>query len=170
MDEVLSLCDGYYPSCLSTEGKNEYFFDQNPENFNSILDIYRTGKLHRTLSTCALTYTRYLEYWGFDELHLDSCCAIEYYAQKDCGEKETEGERIAMEIKQRKLKDEEFGNSYCGKMRTFFWNLTEYPDRSFAARVRNFIVIFIVSNCTKPIFLLRRSFLVISHIYKLNEL
>ena len=165
MDEVLSLCDGYYPSCLSTEGKNEYFFDQNPENFNSILDIYRTGKLHRTLSTCALTYTRYLEYWGFDELHLDSCCAIEYYAQKDCGEKETEGERIAMEIKQRKLKDEEFGNSYCGKMRTFFWNLTEYPDRSFAARVRNFIGIFIVSNCT-----IRRSFLVINHIYKLNEL
>jgi len=141
LEEILSLCDGYYPIDVSTDGKREYFFDQNPENFNSILDIYRMGKLHRTLSTCALTYTRYLEYWGFNELHLDPCCAIEYYAQKDCGEKELEGERIAMEIKQQQLKDEEFGNSYLGKIRTFFWTLTEYPEKSFAARVRNVICI-----------------------------
>ena len=136
MEEILSLCDGYYPSLLSSEGKREYFFDQNPENFNSILDIYRVGKLHRTLSTCALTYTKYLEYWGFNELHLEPCCAIEYYAQKDLGEKELEGEAIAIELKQRQLRDEDFGESYIGMIRTFFWNLTEYPEKSFSARVR----------------------------------
>ena len=165
MEEILSLCDGYYPSHLSAEGKREYFFDQNPENFNSILDIYRMGKLHRTLSTCALTYTRYLEYWGFNELHLDPCCAIEYYAQKDCGEKELEGERIAMEIKRQQHKDEEFGNTYCGKIRTFFWNLTEYPEKSFSARVRNGI--FILFSYTK---LIKRSFLVLNYFFKPNKL
>ena len=135
--EILELCDGYYPCFKSAEGKREYFFDQNPDNFNSILDIYRIGRLHRTKITCALTYAKYLEYWGFDETDLEPCCAIEYYAEKDAGEKEVQGQDIALEQRQQKLKDEEFGNSCIGKMRTFFWNLTEYPESSIFARVSN---------------------------------
>ena len=134
--EILSLCDGYYPSYASSEGKPEYFFDQNPENFNSILDIYRIGKLHRTKSTCALPYAKYIEYWGFNEYHLEPCCAIGYYSEKDCGEKEREGETMEMQRKRQKSTDENFGDDCIGRVRTFFWILTEYPELSVPSRVR----------------------------------
>ena len=42
-------CDEFVPGDVP-----EYFFDKNPENFSSILNIYRTGKLHTTGSGCAL--------------------------------------------------------------------------------------------------------------------
>ena len=134
--EILSLCDGYYPSSISPEKKPEYFFNQNPDNFNSILDIYRIGKLHRTRSTCAITYSKYIEYWGFNEYHLEPCCAIEYYSEKDTGEKEREGETMEMERNKQKSEDEDFGPDFMGRLRTFFWTLTEYPEKSVAARVR----------------------------------
>ena len=135
--EILKLCDGYYPSFASSEGRPEYFFDQNPENFNSILDMYRIGKLHRTRSTCALTYSRYLEYWGFEEYDMEPCCAIEYYAQKDAGDKEKEGEIFAIRTNQQQIIDENFGDTTIGNIRTFLWQLTEYPESSLSARVRN---------------------------------
>ena len=134
--EILNLCDGYYPSHMSPERKPEYFFNQNPDNFNSILDIYRLGKLHRTRNTCAITYAKYIEYWGFNEYHLEPCCAIEYYSEKDTGEKEREGETAEMERNKQKSEDENFGTDFLGRLRTFFWILTEYPELSVSARVR----------------------------------
>lgn len=144
--EILTLCDGFHPSFTSPEGKTEYFFDYNPENFNSILDIYRLGKLHRTKSVCALTYVKYLEYWGFDELFLEPCCALDYYVEKDYGQKEQEGERIARKRKDQRVIEENFGHSCVGEIRQYLWNLTEYPEKSMDARVRKYISLF--SNIT----------------------
>ena len=133
--EVQALCDGFYPSVTSPEGYTEYYFDQNPENFNSILDIYRIGKLHRTKNTCALTYVKYLEYWGFHEVFLESCCAIEYYAEKSFGENEQESEKLALKRRRQRLKDENFGKSFLGRIRKYLWDFTEYPEKSMEARV-----------------------------------
>ena len=130
-----ALCDRYHPRYKSPEGKTEYFFDQNPENFNSILDVYRIGKLHRIKSTCALTYVRYLDYWGFNEVFLESCCAIEYYAEKSFGENERESEELALKRRRQRQKDEDFGKSCVGRIRKYLWDLTEYPEKSMAARV-----------------------------------
>ena len=62
--------------------------------------------------------------------------SIEYYSEKDTGEKEREGETMEMERNKQKSEDEDFGPDFMGRLRTFFWTLTEYPEKSVAARVR----------------------------------
>ena len=41
IEEILQLCDEYNPG-----HPPEYFFDRNPENFPSVLEMYRSGKFH----------------------------------------------------------------------------------------------------------------------------
>ena len=43
-----------------------------------------------------------------------------------------------------RLKDEDFGETTYGRMRKYFWNLTEYPETSRAAQVYAFISLFVV--------------------------
>ena len=49
---------------------------------------------------------------------------------------ETEGQQISEQKYLERLKNEDFGSSFVGKMRKHLWNLTEYPETSLAARVR----------------------------------
>ena len=41
IEEILELCDEYTPG-----DPPEYFFDRNPENFPSVLEMYRSGQFH----------------------------------------------------------------------------------------------------------------------------
>ena len=58
MESVLNLCDEFTPG-----NPPEYFFDRNPDNFHSILNMYRTGKFHTQGRGCALVLQRDIEYW-----------------------------------------------------------------------------------------------------------
>ena len=41
IEEILQLCDEFIPGNIP-----EYFFDRNPENFPSVLEMYRSGQFH----------------------------------------------------------------------------------------------------------------------------
>ena len=136
-EEILNLCDGFIPSVENPGGRIEYFFNRNWTTFNSILDIYRRGKLHGMTASCAMTFHDDLDYWGIDELFLDPCCALKYYPERENCQNELEGERLSKEKEAQRKIDEDFGPSRIGRLRKWLWNLTEYPETSYGARVRN---------------------------------
>ena len=132
-EEILGLCDGYVRR--STPGiryKEEYYFNRDWSNFNSILNLYRNRKLHSTALLCCMNYHGDLEYWGIDKILMDACCAIKHCNEMDMGEKEVQIETEKQERKQA----EKFGKSRIGQTRKFVFNLTEHPDSSVGARVR----------------------------------
>ena len=124
-DALMDLCDDY------DLGRMEFFFDRHPRSFATILNFYRTGKLHLVEEMCVLAFHDDLEYWGIDEWYLESCCQHQYHAKKEHVYEDMRKESESL----RQRQTEDFGDGRCAGWRKKVWDLLEKPQTSRAARV-----------------------------------
>uniref|UniRef100_A0A8C5XP25 Potassium voltage-gated channel subfamily S member 3 n=1 Tax=Microcebus murinus TaxID=30608 RepID=A0A8C5XP25_MICMU len=81
-EAILELCD----DCSVAD--KEYHFDRKPSLFRYVLNFYYTGKLHAMEELCVFLFCQEIEYWGINELFIDSCCSNRYQEHKENQEKD----------------------------------------------------------------------------------
>jgi len=124
-DELIRLCDDY------DTASGEFFFDRHPRSFTSVINFYRTGKLHLVDDICVISFHDDLVYWGIDEYYLELCCQNKYHQKKEHVLEEMKKEVELLKVE----KGEQFGEHCCPTTRRKIWDLVEHPHTSKAARV-----------------------------------
>ena len=136
-EAIMELCDDYNLMEM------EFFFDRHPRSFATIINFYRTGKLHLVEEMCVLSFSDDMEYWGIDEIYLESCCQHKYHQKKEHVfeeiRKEAESLKASVDV-------EDFGTGFFAKWRQKIWDLLEKPTTSMAARVCNSSTLFLEFN------------------------
>ena len=114
-EEIIACCDSY--SLVD----NEYFFDIHPRSFKSILNYYRSGKLHVVDEMCVMAISDDLDYWGIDEVYLEMCCVNKFNIRKEAVMDEMKKELLNI----KKDEPDVFPNTACGNYMRFLWDLME---------------------------------------------
>ncbi|KAK5872181.1 hypothetical protein PBY51_012905 [Eleginops maclovinus] len=117
------------------EDIKEYFFDRDPDAFRSILNFYRTGKLHYPRHECISAYDEELTFFGIIPEIIGDCCYEEY---KD--RKRENLERLQDD--QEENKDMKLPNMNC---RETMWRAFENPHTSTMALVFYYVTGFFIA-------------------------
>ncbi|CAL8367992.1 unnamed protein product [Lota lota] len=117
------------------EETREYFFDRDPDMFRSVLNFYRTGKLHYPRSECISAYDEELAFFGIIPEIIGDCCYEEY---KD--RKRENAERLQDD--QEDNKDKKPPNMTC---RETMWRAFENPHTSTMALVFYYVTGFFIA-------------------------
>ena len=123
---MIQLVDAY------SLDENEVYFDRDPMSFNSILNFYRSDKLHCLDELCTLDFAADLQFWMICDINLEICCVEKFFARKDT--------LLDIIEKEKKLQPEveeveDFGTGYFAKYQKDLWDLFEKPQSSQAAKV-----------------------------------
>ena len=103
--------------------------------------FYRNKSLHLLSHLCSIHVHEEIEFWGIDQNLMDACCLMKHYPELQASQNESRRVLKRNEIDEKIAQEEDFGDTYMGRLRTFLWYLTEYPERTKAARVRFKIII-----------------------------
>ncbi|XP_034549880.1 potassium voltage-gated channel subfamily D member 3-like [Notolabrus celidotus] len=117
------------------EESKEYFFDRDPDAFRSILNFYRTGKLHYPRHECISAYDEELIFFGIIPEIIGDCCYEEY---KD--RKRENLERLQDD--QEENKDMKLPNM---TLRETMWRAFENPHTSTMALVFYYVTGFFIA-------------------------
>uniref|UniRef100_A0A8C4GTB5 Potassium voltage-gated channel, Shal-related subfamily, member 3 n=1 Tax=Dicentrarchus labrax TaxID=13489 RepID=A0A8C4GTB5_DICLA len=117
------------------EETKEYFFDRDPDVFRSILNFYRTGKLHYPRYECISSYEEELAFFGIIPEIIGDCCYEEY---KD--RKRENAERLMDD--QEDNKDAKLPNM---TFRETMWRAFENPHTSTMALVFYYVTGFFIA-------------------------
>ncbi|XP_076863988.1 A-type voltage-gated potassium channel KCND3-like isoform X2 [Brachyhypopomus gauderio] len=117
------------------EETKEYFFDRDPDAFRSVLNFYRTGKLHYPRYECISAYDEELAFFGIIPEIIGDCCYEEY---KD--RKRENAERLMDD--QEENKDSRLPNM---NFRETMWRAFENPHTSTMALVFYYVTGFFIA-------------------------
>ena len=145
-EEINNLCADY------SIQNNEFFFDRHPRSFNSILNFYRTGRLHIQDGICPLAFCEDLKYWQLDELCVEKCCASSYGTQKEAVLEEMEVAASWL----KKDEEDDFGEGLLRNIQQKLWDTMEKSDSSRVAKIVStvsliFVIISTAGMCLNTI-------------------
>ena len=136
LNEILKLCDE-----IDLE-KNEIYFDTSNRSFECIINYYYSDELHLDSSSCIIAFNNELLYWGIETCDFSSCCSFKFHQMKEEAMIHISKMEV-IEIKRLKslhnplehLEVEKFSNCCWPDIRKKVWNIMEYPESSFMAKV-----------------------------------
>ncbi|XP_067091295.1 potassium voltage-gated channel subfamily D member 2 [Osmerus mordax] len=118
------------------EETSEYFFDRDPDIFRSILNFYRTGKLHYPRQECISAYDEELSFFGIIPEIIGDCCYEEYKDRR-------------RENAERLQDDEDEENNDIAPLnmtfREYLWRAFENPHTSTTALVFYYVTGFFIA-------------------------
>merc|ERR1711971_133336 len=141
-ESILELCEAY-----SLE-KNEIYFDRDPHMFNSILNFYRTGKLHVLEGMCIIDFANELDFWMIKEVMIDTCRNDKFIAKKEHSLKEMQKAKDLEKAEEEEVED--FGDGYFSGAQEKLWNLFEKPQSSLMAKwlsLWSILLVLISTTC-----------------------
>ncbi|TFK14279.1 ubiquitin fusion degradation protein 1-like protein [Platysternon megacephalum] len=136
-EAILELCDDY------SVADKEYYFDRNPSLFRYVLNFYYTGKLHVMEELCIFSFCQEIEYWGINELFIDSCCSNRYQERKEEGQykdwdQKSNDRSIDSSNEESSIFDKElekFDKLWLGEIRKKVWIRMENPGYCLSAKL-----------------------------------